>query len=77
MCLSVSLAPQCNDVHAPVCGSNNQNYKNECFLRKDACKQQSEVLVVSEGECPAGMYIYIRALHFMHSGTPTHTHTHT
>lgn len=44
---------KCNDVHAPVCGSNNQNYKNECFLRKDACKQQSEVLVVSEGECPA------------------------
>lgn len=48
---------QCNNDYAPVCGSNNQNYQNECFLRRDACKQQSEVLIMSEGACPAGMYI--------------------
>ncbi|KAI3356512.1 hypothetical protein L3Q82_017722, partial [Scortum barcoo] len=50
---------KCNNDYAPVCGSNNQNYQNECFLRRDACKQQSEVLIMSEGACPAGMYIYI------------------
>ncbi|KAM7380827.1 hypothetical protein PAMP_004099 [Pampus punctatissimus] len=44
---------KCNNDYAPVCGSNNQNYKNECFLRRDACKQQSEVLIMSEGACPA------------------------
>ncbi|CAF98984.1 unnamed protein product [Tetraodon nigroviridis] len=44
---------QCNNDYAPVCGSNNQNYQNECFLRRDACKQQSEVLIMSEGACPA------------------------
>ncbi|KAM3835918.1 tomoregulin-2a [Diretmus argenteus] len=44
---------KCNSDYVPVCGSNNQNYQNECFLRRDACKQQSEVLVVSEGNCPA------------------------
>lgn len=44
---------KCNNDYAPVCGSNNQNYQNECFLRRDACKQQSEVLIISEGACPA------------------------
>ncbi|KAG7503009.1 tomoregulin-2 isoform X2 [Solea senegalensis] len=44
---------KCNNDYTPVCGSNNQNYQNECFLRRDACKQQSEVLIVSEGACPA------------------------
>uniref|UniRef100_A0A8P4KMP9 Transmembrane protein with EGF-like and two follistatin-like domains 2a n=1 Tax=Dicentrarchus labrax TaxID=13489 RepID=A0A8P4KMP9_DICLA len=44
---------KCNNDYAPVCGSNNQNYQNECFLRRDACKQQSEVLIMSEGACPA------------------------
>ncbi|XP_076016651.1 tomoregulin-2-like [Genypterus blacodes] len=44
---------KCNNDYAPVCGSNNQNYQNDCFLRRDACKQQSEVLVISEGACPA------------------------
>uniref|UniRef100_A0A3Q3DTU6 Transmembrane protein with EGF-like and two follistatin-like domains 2a n=1 Tax=Hippocampus comes TaxID=109280 RepID=A0A3Q3DTU6_HIPCM len=43
---------KCNNDYAPVCGSNNQNYQNECYLRRDACKQQSEVLILSEGACP-------------------------
>ncbi|KAI1899408.1 hypothetical protein AGOR_G00061470 [Albula goreensis] len=43
---------KCNNDYVPVCGSNNENYQNECYLRKDACKQQTEVLVVSEGSCP-------------------------
>lgn len=59
---------QCNNDYVPVCGSNNKNYQNECFLRRDACKQQSEVLIVSEGDCPAGMYIYLMV--------PTHKHKH-
>ncbi|XP_076118983.1 tomoregulin-2-like [Alosa pseudoharengus] len=43
---------KCNNDYAPVCGSNNENYENECYLRRDACKQQAEILVVSEGSCP-------------------------
>ncbi|XP_028847560.1 tomoregulin-2a isoform X1 [Denticeps clupeoides] len=43
---------KCNNDYVPVCGSNNENYDNECFLRRDACKQQSEILVASEGSCP-------------------------
>lgn len=58
---------QCNNDYAPVCGSNNQNYQNECFLRRDACKQQSEVLIMSEGACPAGTYVYIMAPTLVHS----------
>lgn len=57
---------QCNNDYAPVCGSNNQNYQNECFLRRDACKQQSEVLIMSEGACPAGKYFPVPI--------PKHTH---
>ncbi|CAL8378260.1 unnamed protein product [Gadus morhua 'NCC'] len=44
---------KCNNDYVPVCGSNNQNYQNKCFLRRDACKMQSEVLVTSDGACPA------------------------
>ncbi|KAK3543348.1 hypothetical protein QTP70_018053 [Hemibagrus guttatus] len=43
---------KCNNDYAPVCGSNNKFYNNECLLRRDACKQQSEILVVAEGPCP-------------------------
>ncbi|KAJ8255908.1 hypothetical protein COCON_G00197720 [Conger conger] len=43
---------KCNNDYVPVCGSNNENYQNECYLRKDSCKLQTEVLVVSEGSCP-------------------------
>ncbi|KAK3568795.1 hypothetical protein QTP86_017411 [Hemibagrus guttatus] len=45
---------KCNNDYAPVCGSNNKFYNNECLLRRDACKQQSEILVVAEGPCPIG-----------------------
>uniref|UniRef100_A0A4W4DU82 Transmembrane protein with EGF-like and two follistatin-like domains 2a n=1 Tax=Electrophorus electricus TaxID=8005 RepID=A0A4W4DU82_ELEEL len=45
---------KCNNDYVPVCGSNNENYENECLLRRDACKQQTEILVLSEGSCPAG-----------------------
>lgn len=61
LCFLFLSSLQCNNDYAPVCGSNNKNYQNECFLRRDACKQQSEVLIMSEGDCPAGMYIYIMA----------------
>ncbi|RXM27817.1 Tomoregulin-2 [Acipenser ruthenus] len=43
---------KCNNDYVPVCGSNKENYQNECLLRKDGCKRQTEVLVVSEGACP-------------------------
>ncbi|XP_028291873.1 tomoregulin-2-like [Gouania willdenowi] len=46
---------KCNNDYVPVCGNNNKNYQNECFLRRDACKLQSEVLILSEGDCPAAI----------------------
>ncbi|KAJ3591677.1 hypothetical protein NHX12_006809, partial [Muraenolepis orangiensis] len=49
----------CNNDYVPVCGSNHHNYQNECFLRRDSCKQQSEVLVMSDGACPAGRWPYL------------------
>ncbi|KAK2108685.1 hypothetical protein P7K49_013850, partial [Saguinus oedipus] len=46
---------QCNNDYVPVCGSNGESYQNECYLRQAACKQQSEILVVSEGSCATGL----------------------
>ncbi|XP_048091147.1 tomoregulin-2 isoform X1 [Alosa alosa] len=43
---------KCSSDYVPVCGSNGESYENECLLRKEACKLQTEVLVVSEGSCP-------------------------
>ncbi|KAK7832163.1 hypothetical protein U0070_015310 [Myodes glareolus] len=42
---------KCNSDYVPVCGSNGESYQNECYLKQAACKQQSEILVVSEGSC--------------------------
>lgn len=47
---------QCNSDYVPVCGSNGESYQNECYLRQAACKQQSEILVVSEGSCATGTH---------------------
>lgn len=55
LCLFLSL--QCSSDYAPVCGSNGERYENHCLLRKDACKLQTEVLVVSEGACPVGTFL--------------------
>nr|XP_033799943.1 tomoregulin-2 isoform X2 [Geotrypetes seraphini] len=40
-----------NNDYVSICGSNGVTYRNECYLREAACKQQSEVLPVSEGSC--------------------------
>ncbi|KAL1022299.1 hypothetical protein UPYG_G00024820 [Umbra pygmaea] len=42
---------KCSVDYDPVCGSNSQTYQNECFLRRDACKLQTEILTSSEGPC--------------------------
>lgn len=53
--LLLCVPPQCNNDYVPVCGSNGDTYQNECYLKQAACKQQSEILLVSEGSCATGM----------------------
>uniref|UniRef100_A0A6Q2X1R8 Kazal-like domain-containing protein n=1 Tax=Esox lucius TaxID=8010 RepID=A0A6Q2X1R8_ESOLU len=53
-CPSLSVSLQCGVEYAPVCGSNSHTYQNECFLRQDACKLQTEILASSQDPCPAG-----------------------
>ncbi|KAK6325582.1 hypothetical protein J4Q44_G00049240 [Coregonus suidteri] len=43
---------ECSADYSPVCGSNNQRYQNECFLRQDACQLQTEIHTASLGPCP-------------------------
>ncbi|CAH2306591.1 tomoregulin-2 [Pelobates cultripes] len=42
---------KCPHDYTPVCGSNGVTFQNECYLRGAACKQQSEILIISEGSC--------------------------
>ncbi|KAM9305130.1 tomoregulin-2 [Gastrophryne carolinensis] len=42
---------KCPNDYIPVCGSNGVTFQNECYLRGAACKQQSEILVISDGLC--------------------------
>uniref|UniRef100_A0A8D0F4L5 Kazal-like domain-containing protein n=1 Tax=Strix occidentalis caurina TaxID=311401 RepID=A0A8D0F4L5_STROC len=51
----------CNNDYVPVCGSNGDTYQNECYLKQAACKQQSEILLVSEGSCATGTYNALQA----------------
>ncbi|NXL47341.1 TEFF2 protein, partial [Podilymbus podiceps] len=49
---------KCNSDYVPVCGSNGDTYQNECYLKQAACKQQSEILLVSEGSCATGTAVF-------------------
>eukprot|EP00095_Tigriopus_kingsejongensis_P003781 maker-scaffold155_size301336-snap-gene-1.5 protein:Tk03781 transcript:maker-scaffold155_size301336-snap-gene-1.5-mRNA-1 annotation:"serine protease inhibitor dipetalogastin precursor" len=41
----------CPDIFSPVCGSDGNNYSNECELRTKACTEQLDLTVKSTGHC--------------------------
>ena len=41
----------CPLISDQVCGSDNQDYINRCFLRKKACEKGVEITEVSKGAC--------------------------
>ncbi|XP_072771994.1 agrin isoform X1 [Nerophis lumbriciformis] len=44
-------ATECVDSHQPVCGSDSTTYGSECELHVHACRTQTDLQVVSQGEC--------------------------
>ncbi|XP_041654652.1 agrin isoform X5 [Cheilinus undulatus] len=42
---------ECVNSHQPVCGSDGVTYQSECDLHVQACKDQTDIRVVSQGEC--------------------------
>ena len=41
----------CSNISAPVCGSNGELFKNECYLRQQACIEQSVITIADIGTC--------------------------
>lgn len=51
--------PKCkSDLFAPVCGSNNVTYSNECQLKLYSCNQKERLFVKHSGEC-GELYIFV------------------
>ncbi|XP_029133586.2 agrin isoform X10 [Labrus bergylta] len=48
MCVCPS---ECVNSHQPVCGSDGITYQSECDLHVQACNEQTDIRVVSQGEC--------------------------
>uniref|UniRef100_UPI0037E850BC agrin isoform X1 n=1 Tax=Semicossyphus pulcher TaxID=241346 RepID=UPI0037E850BC len=42
---------ECVNSHQPVCGSDGITYQSECDLHVQACNEQMDLRVVSQGEC--------------------------
>ena len=43
--------PECDEVYAPVCGSDGAQYDSECKMRRAACEREDDVAVAEEGIC--------------------------
>nr|UST29448.1 agrin [Haliclona caerulea] len=51
----------CPKILRPVCGSDGVTYNNECLLKVEACKSNTEITVKSEGRCPVGCELMLCA----------------
>lgn len=44
-------ADECPKTGPRVCGSNGEDYDNECHLKADACRQNNPIYAVHNGSC--------------------------
>ncbi|CAL4084615.1 unnamed protein product, partial [Meganyctiphanes norvegica] len=47
----------CTEVESKVCGNDGKTYKNECFMKMEACLQQQHIAVVSRGDCDLCLHV--------------------
>ena len=54
-CICATVCPK---VYDPVCGSNGQDYDNECLVNVSRCSTKRDITVASEGKCTLGKEFY-------------------
>ncbi len=60
---SCSCSSACPLIYKPVCGSDDEDYANQCLMEYEACTKQTEIVVKSQGECSKnrlGNYLYLK-----------------
>ena len=49
----------CPFVYAPVCGSNNETYDNDCLFEVANCKSGYKLTITKHVRCSGNIYIYL------------------
>ncbi len=65
----------CSHVYDPVCGSNGQDYDNECLLNISRCLTKKDITVASKGNCTSGRESYCPLRPVSTSGGEELTHS--
>ena len=53
---AVCICPKCEEVYAPVCGTDGLTYASNCYLKQSACKLNRNVNFGKDEAC--GMYLH-------------------
>ena len=60
---TLCVCPKCEEVYAPVCGTDGLSYASNCYLKLAACTLSRNVKFGKDGPCGMHLlYIFLRQL---------------